>query len=117
MLISFSEMKKTFTTIFCLTIYYLSFGQTGSKEYKEQVDKALERVEAGSYGTCQVCRGELEPQRLLADPLARVCLDCLRPDEARALERDLELAARIQSRRLEGFIPLRPGGTGQRRLL
>ncbi len=62
----------------------------------EQVDKALERVEAGSYGICEVCRGELESQRLLADPLARVCLDCLRPDEARALERDLELAARIQ---------------------
>ena len=34
-------MKKTFATIFCLTIYYLSFGQTGSKEYKEQVDKAI----------------------------------------------------------------------------
>jgi len=67
----------------------------------EQVDKALERVEAGSYGVCEMCRGELEPQRLLADPLARVCLDCLRPDEARALERDLELAARIQN----GLLP------------
>jgi sigma-B regulation protein RsbU (phosphoserine phosphatase) len=67
----------------------------------EQVDKALERVEAGSYGICEVCRGELEPQRLLADPLARVCLDCLKPSEARALEKDLELAARIQS----GLLP------------
>lgn len=62
----------------------------------EQVDKALERVEAGSFGVCEVCQGEVEAQRLLADPLARVCLDCLKPAEVRALERDLELAARIQ---------------------
>ena len=67
----------------------------------EQVDKALERVEAGSYGICEICQGELEAQRLLADPQARVCLDCLRPEEARALERDLELAARIQN----GLVP------------
>ena len=67
----------------------------------EQVDKALERVDAGSYGVCEVCRGEVETQRLLADPLARVCLDCLTPAEARALEQDLELAARIQN----GLLP------------
>src|SRR5512147_1768858 len=63
----------------------------------EQVDKALERVNAGTYGVCEACLGTVEPQRLLADPLARVCLDCLRPEEARALEADLELAASIQA--------------------
>lgn len=67
----------------------------------EQVDKALERVDTGSYGICEMCKGEVEPQRLLADPLARVCLDCLKPSEARALERDLELASRIQN----GLLP------------
>lgn len=67
----------------------------------EQVDKALERMETGSFGICEVCNGELEAQRLLADPLARVCLDCLKPAEARALEKDLELAARIQN----GLLP------------
>lgn len=67
----------------------------------QQVDQALERVDAGSYGICEVCKGEMETQRLLTDPLARVCLDCLNPAEARALERDLELAARIQS----GLLP------------
>jgi len=69
----------------------------------EQVDKALERVEAGSFGICEVCHGTLEAQRVLADPLARVCLDCLPPAEARALERDLELAASIQA----GLLPPR----------
>jgi phosphoserine phosphatase RsbU/P len=63
----------------------------------EQVDKALERVDAGSYGVCEGCQGEVETERLLADPLARLCLDCLKPAEVRALEQDLELAARIQN--------------------
>lgn len=67
----------------------------------DQVDKALDRLERGSYGVCEVCQGEVETQRLLADPLTRVCLDCLKPAEARALERDLELAASIQT----GLLP------------
>ncbi len=67
----------------------------------EQVDKALQKLDAGSYGVCEVCLGTVEQGRLLADPLASVCLDCLRPEEARALEADLQLAARIQ----QGLLP------------
>jgi phosphoserine phosphatase RsbU/P len=67
----------------------------------EEVDKALERVEAGSYGVCADCHGQVEPERLLADPLARFCLECLKPAEQRALEQDLQLAARIQA----GLLP------------
>lgn len=67
----------------------------------EQVDKALERVDGDSFGICEVCNGTVEAQRLLADPLASICLDCLTPEQARALERDLELAARIQN----GLLP------------
>jgi len=67
----------------------------------EEVDKALERVEVGSYGVCEECHGTVEAQRLLADPLARFCLDCLKPAEQRALEQDLALAARIQA----GLLP------------
>jgi len=74
----------------------------------EQVDKALERVDTGTYGICEECRGEVEAQRLLADPLARVCLDCLKPAEVRALEQDLELAARIQN----GLLPKQDLHTG-----
>lgn len=67
----------------------------------EQVDKALEKIDGNSYGICEHCHEVMGPERLLTDPLARVCLDCLRPEEARALERDLELAARIQN----GLLP------------
>ncbi|HEY6969465.1 MAG TPA: SpoIIE family protein phosphatase [Candidatus Angelobacter sp.] len=62
----------------------------------EEVDKALERVEVGTYGLCEACNGAVETERLLTDPLARFCLDCLKPAEQRALEQDLQLAARIQ---------------------
>jgi phosphoserine phosphatase RsbU/P len=67
----------------------------------EQVDKALEKTEQGRYGVCDVCDGTVETARLMADPLTRVCLDCLKPEEQRALEQDLALAARIQA----GLLP------------
>src|SRR5215469_18238745 len=67
----------------------------------EEVDKALERVEFGSYGLCEKCHDTVEARRLLADPLTRFCLDCLKPNEQRALEQDLQLAARIQA----GLLP------------
>ena len=61
-----------------------------------EVDAALERLETGCYGVCDVCHDPIETDRLLADPLTCVCLDHLSAAERRALERDLELAARIQ---------------------
>jgi sigma-B regulation protein RsbU (phosphoserine phosphatase) len=67
----------------------------------EQVDKALERVDHGVFGICEHCLGMVEAERLLADPLAQLCLDCLNPSEQRALEQDLALAARMQA----GLLP------------
>lgn len=63
----------------------------------EEVDAALHRMDIGTYGLCEVCHDPVEPERLLADPLTRVCLGDLTPDEQRALEEDLELAAQIQT--------------------
>ena len=60
------------------------------------VDTALARLENGSYGLCETCHDPIEPDRLLADPLTRFCLDHLTPQEQGALQRDLDLAARIQ---------------------
>lgn len=66
-------------------------------ELLRQVDSALERLGGGSWGECSHCHGGVEPERLAADPLVTVCLDCLSPTERRALERDLEAAARVQA--------------------
>ncbi len=62
-----------------------------------EVDAALDRVSHGTFGICETCHEPIEAQRLAADPLVRVCLDHLSPAERDALERDLELAVRIQS--------------------
>ncbi|HKP46349.1 MAG TPA: SpoIIE family protein phosphatase, partial [Pyrinomonadaceae bacterium] len=68
-----------------------------------EVDEALHRMDAGVYGLCEVCHDTVETERLLADPLTRVCIDHLTSKEQRALEQDLELAAQIQT----GLLPSR----------
>jgi sigma-B regulation protein RsbU (phosphoserine phosphatase) len=61
------------------------------------VDSALERLDGDTWGRCAACSGLVEPGRLAADPLLTICLECLSPAERRALERDLETAARVQA--------------------
>jgi phosphoserine phosphatase RsbU/P len=65
-------------------------------ELLQEVDSAIVRIDEGTFGKCEGCNGAVEKERLIADPLLRVCLDCLTSDEKRALERDLELASRVQ---------------------
>ncbi len=69
-------------------------------ELLAEVDGALARMEQGSYGQCEICQQPIERDRLLSDPLLHYCLDHLTPSERQALERDLELAAQIQSQLL-----------------
>jgi sigma-B regulation protein RsbU (phosphoserine phosphatase) len=66
-----------------------------------EVDTALQRMDEGTYGICDVCHEPVESERLIADPLTRLCIDHLSPHEQRALEDDLELAGRIQT----GLLP------------
>jgi len=66
-----------------------------------EVDRAIERIDTGHFGVCTVCHESVEADRLMHDPLVSVCLGCLSPAQQRALEYDLELAARIQS----GLLP------------
>ena len=67
----------------------------------DEVHEALERVNNGTFGLCDTCHDPIEADRLIADPLVRFCLDHLSDSEQRALERDLDLAARIQ----RGLLP------------
>ncbi len=68
----------------------------GLRQLLDDVDAALGRMEAGTYGLCESCHETIEKDRLLSDPLVRYCLDHLTTAEQRALEADLEMAARIQ---------------------
>lgn len=65
-------------------------------ELLDAVDQALDRIERGGFGICEVCDLPIEGERLIDDPLTRICLECLSPSERRALELDLGLASSIQ---------------------
>jgi len=41
-----------------------------------EIDQALAAMEEGTYGTCQNCGREINPERLLAKPWAILCIDC-----------------------------------------
>ena len=48
---------------------------TGSaREQLREIEAALERVEAGTYGVCEVCGEPIAPGRLEARPTARTCV-------------------------------------------
>ena len=66
-----------------------------------EVDSALDRFAAGTYGLCEGCHDTIERDRLLADPLIRYCLDHLTKHERDALQRDLDLASELQ----RGLLP------------
>jgi phosphoserine phosphatase RsbU/P len=62
----------------------------------KQVDAALERIDNGSYGICEVCKAMIEEEILKDNPLITVCLSDLNSHQQKALELDLEFASKIQ---------------------
>src|ERR1700693_5493121 len=53
------------------------------RAYKETAD-AFRRLEAGTYGICESCNGEVPVKSLEAAPLTRYCVPCLEKKEALA---------------------------------
>ena len=41
----------------------------------EDIDRALEKIEGGSYGTCERCGKAIPEERLQARPWARFCIE------------------------------------------
>jgi DnaK suppressor protein len=56
--------------------------EENSTQVLGEIDAALLRIDAGAYGTCTNCSGEIPAARLEAYPWASLCIDC-----ARKLER------------------------------
>jgi len=42
----------------------------------KDVNNALEKIEKGGYGICENCGKEIDKERLLACPEAKICLRC-----------------------------------------
>jgi DnaK suppressor protein len=41
-----------------------------------EIDEALQKFDAGTYGRCERCGGEIADARLEAMPAARLCITC-----------------------------------------
>ena len=57
----------------------LSFtGQMRERErgLLNKIEKTLEAIERGAYGECESCGEPIEAKRLLARPVASLCIDC-----------------------------------------
>ncbi|MFQ5523173.1 MAG: TraR/DksA family transcriptional regulator [Acidimicrobiia bacterium] len=46
------------------------------KAQLDAIDHALERIEAGNYGVCEVCGQEIGEDRLAFRPESVLCVDC-----------------------------------------
>ena len=42
----------------------------------ENVDEALERIDAGTYGQCKRCGNDIDADRMEFRPTSRYCVDC-----------------------------------------
>ncbi|MFA6357681.1 MAG: TraR/DksA family transcriptional regulator [Candidatus Omnitrophota bacterium] len=49
---------------------------TGERKSLYELDDALKRIEDGSFGTCDDCKGMITKIRLKAVPSARLCIKC-----------------------------------------
>ena len=49
----------------------------------KKIDEALQRLDSGDYGYCEVCGVEIGVERLEARPTADQCIDCKTLDEIR----------------------------------
>jgi len=44
----------------------------------ERIDRALERIEQGTYGVCELCASPIPDDRLKALPEANACMKCMK---------------------------------------
>ncbi|KJU82268.1 RNA polymerase-binding, DksA [Candidatus Magnetobacterium bavaricum] len=42
----------------------------------KKIEKALDKMESGTYGLCESCGAEIEFKRLDARPVTTLCIDC-----------------------------------------
>ncbi len=50
--------------------------QHSAERELQQVNAALARIEAGTYGICANCGKQINPARLQARPFSTLCIDC-----------------------------------------
>jgi len=48
----------------------------------KKINRALERLNNGDFGVCEECGREISEERLKARPMAALCIECKRVEEA-----------------------------------
>jgi sigma-B regulation protein RsbU (phosphoserine phosphatase) len=90
----------------------ICLGTCGIEEVSSVIQEhnvALERIDEHEFGKCTECGDEVEIDHLELDFTTQVCLDCYSDTQLRGLERDLELAAKVQKQLLPQQLPSLPG--------
>lgn len=49
----------------------------------KKIKSALDRIEEGSFGTCESCGEDIAIERLKARPVTALCIDCKTKEEAK----------------------------------
>ena len=55
--------------------------QNNIRDLIDQITRAVQRIDDGSYGTCERCGRPIDAARLRALPHASLCMDCKRREE------------------------------------
>jgi len=42
----------------------------------KKIDEAIERIDTGTFGVCEVCGGQIAMKRLTARPVTTLCIEC-----------------------------------------
>ncbi len=60
----------------------LMIGMIENKEAElVDIDRALEKIDEGTYGKCENCEADIPRKRLKALPFARLCIGCKQREE------------------------------------
>jgi RNA polymerase-binding protein DksA len=55
--------------------------EENSENVLKEIDKALEKIDEGTFGVCETCGNPIAEERLAAIPYATQCIDCKRREE------------------------------------
>ena len=51
------------------------------RKLRNKIEEALARIEAGTFGICEVCEGPISAERLEARPVTTLCINCKESQE------------------------------------
>lgn len=55
----------------------------------EKIKEALDRIDSGAFGICELCGKDIGEERLMARPVTTLCIECKKKQEAREKARGI----------------------------